>query len=165
MVMDMKKQQLPSKAGLQQRPRKNSQEDVDNNNDDGEVEPPLNFTTLTLMQLLHMERTRKVSITNIFGARMSKQTKRDPFHRAVYPILLTAQLFALLPVAGIGAPSPTALRFKWAHLRTIYCLAFSVTGLFAAGIELHRMSGQQFDPKNFGGCILIFKFFFFMKNH
>lgn len=97
--------------------------------------------------VVHQE-PRKLSIANIFGARLVQPQSRDSFHRAIYPILLTAQIFALMPVAGIGAPSPTALKFKWSNTRTIYCVLFTLFAIMALCIELVRASNEEISAKS-----------------
>lgn len=107
-------------------------------------------------QWLHLaliEKPRKMSIAYIFGARATQQKKqqsRESFHQAIFPILLMAQIFALMPVAGIGAAAPTGLKFSWRSIRTVYSLFFVLTGTMAVLFEFYRASGDALNAKSFG---------------
>lgn len=113
------------------------------------------------LHLSLVDKPRKISIANIFGARMAQQNTRDSFHRAVYPILVIAQIFALIPVAGIGAPAPTSLNFKWCSIRVIYSLAFVFSAIAAVVIEFVRASSDALNAKSLGmfdGYLLVLHF-------
>ncbi|XP_021936078.1 gustatory receptor for sugar taste 64f-like isoform X3 [Zootermopsis nevadensis] len=52
------------------------------------------------------------------------------FHRTIAPLTVMAQCFALLPVHGVTAPSPKALRFRWMSARVAYTIAVLFSLLF-----------------------------------
>lgn len=117
--------------------------------DKQETLSPTENSKLNWLQLALKEQPRKLSIANIFGAvRLPQQQSRDSFHRAIYPILLVAQIFCLMPVAGISATSPAALKFKWSNLRTINSIAFIFIAILAFGIELIRASNEELSAKS-----------------
>lgn len=142
MVIECKKQQLPPKVVEEEKPinnNKNKKERIEKEGRD-----------LNWLQLAFKDQHRKFSFANILGEKMIQSQKRDSFHRVIYPILLTAQIFSLMPVAGISSTSPTGLTFKWSHLRTIYSLTFSIFALFLILMELKRSSAEPFNAKSLG---------------
>lgn len=55
------------------------------------------------------------------------------FHEAIAPVLVLAQLFALMPVIGIKGDTASDLRFSWKAFRTAYSLiVFVLTTIYAA---------------------------------
>lgn len=42
------------------------------------------------------------------------------FHEAIWPVLIFAQLFGVMPVSGIRSRSVAELKFKWNSKRSIY---------------------------------------------
>lgn len=65
-----------------------------------------------------------------------KLNSKESFHRAVYPILFTAQVFALMPVTGISSKSPYALKFKWNSILTVYSLVVIASGALTLVVEV-----------------------------
>lgn len=60
-----------------------------------------------------------------------KKGNVNSFHRAVSPVIVTAQCFGLLPVLGIAGPNAANLRFQWCSFRTM----FSIFMLLGAGLN------------------------------
>lgn len=44
------------------------------------------------------------------------------FREAIWPILVVAQLFGVMPVSGLKSPLISDLQFKWNSKRSIYTL-------------------------------------------
>ncbi|XP_068086409.1 uncharacterized protein [Anabrus simplex] len=65
---------------------------------------------------------------------------QDSIHRSMTSLLVTAQLFGLMPVQGITAPSPSRLRFHWRSLRVLYCLVVLVCSIILLGISCARLA-------------------------
>ncbi|XP_069700808.1 uncharacterized protein [Periplaneta americana] len=56
----------------------------------------------------------------------------NSFHRAMSPVIVTAQCFGLLPVQGVTGPSAKSLRFKWKSLR----VGYSLFGLIGSSVNI-----------------------------
>lgn len=53
------------------------------------------------------------------------------FHESIYPVMLVAQCFGVLPVLNISAKCPSGLRYTWKSLR----FAFAVLVMMSCGLE------------------------------
>lgn len=81
------------------------------------------------------------------------------FHRAIYPILVLAQCFGVLPVHNISAKCPLKLRFSWKSCRfwfavfaTMSCglnVAFTVVWTFWEQVEFAKIAYLIFNSVNF----------------
>ncbi|EDW70120.1 gustatory receptor for sugar taste 64a [Drosophila virilis] len=86
------------------------------------------------------------------------------FHRAVYPIMLVGQCFALMPLTGIWNPSPRHVRFRFKSLQMITALVFMAAcsvltlgmlkHLLRIGVTANNFVGQVFFTCVQCACIL-----------
>lgn len=115
----------------------------------------------------HNSTNRRLSIVDCFRSSSNKihHVYRDSFHRAVYPIILVAQVFSLMPVEGISAANATFLRFKFYSIRTIYSCVFTVLAFLILAFEIYRVkNNNDATAKNLGTFyLLIFCLFSFMQ--
>jgi hypothetical protein len=68
---------------------------------------------------------------------------RNSFQRALYPLLVTGQCFALMPVCGLSGHDAATLRFRWCSPRVAYTfvsLAGSLCHLYFCMRELCTMN-------------------------
>ncbi|KAH8371100.1 hypothetical protein KR093_006246 [Drosophila rubida] len=96
---------------------------------------------------------------------LSCQTRKQflyngTFHEAVGKVLLTAQLFAMMPVRGVTAKHPSSLNFSWLHVRTCCCLLFIASTLIDLSLTIYKvldgpMSFNNIKPIIFRSCILL----------
>ncbi|CAL1674849.1 unnamed protein product [Lasius platythorax] len=63
----------------------------------------------------------------------------ESFQRAIGPILGMAQLFGVLPVSGVCAPTPLKLKFAVFSFRTIYAVSVTVMVLVMAILAIMHM--------------------------
>lgn len=82
-----------------------------------------------------------------------KLNQGQSFHQAMFPILLTAQMFALLPVTGIKSSKPYDLQFKWRSIRTIYCLVIIFLNFGLVGLEILEKIRRGFNIKSLSEAI------------
>ncbi|XP_055550361.1 gustatory receptor for sugar taste 64f-like [Wyeomyia smithii] len=69
----------------------------------------------------------------------------ETFHDAVAGLLVTAQLFAVMPVCGITAKHPKALHFSWTSKRAIYTYAVCLGTIFFVATAIVRFFMKSFN--------------------
>lgn len=85
-------------------------------------------------------KPRRLSVVDYFRSDKVHHVYRDSFHRAIYPILLIAQIFGMMPVEGISAPNATFLHYKLQSLRTVYAIMFGIIGTIIMLFEFYRVN-------------------------
>ncbi|XP_069702288.1 gustatory receptor for sugar taste 64f-like [Periplaneta americana] len=88
----------------------------------------------------------------------------NSFQRAMKPVLVTAQCFALMPVCGITNHNAASLRFKWLSLRVFYSVViiigliamsiFTTIDLFDGEISFRRTRGAVFCSSATLSCVM-----------
>ncbi|XP_033241085.1 gustatory receptor for sugar taste 64e isoform X3 [Drosophila pseudoobscura] len=67
------------------------------------------------------------------------------FQEAIKPVLIIAQIFALMPVRGIGSKLAEDLTFAWSSARTYYALAMMISFGITSGYIVAFMTNISFD--------------------
>lgn len=74
-----------------------------------------------------------------------KFNQGQSFHQAVVPILVTAQIFGLMPVTGISSSTPYGLWFKWRSIRTCFCFIIIFLQSCVLGLEILEKNRRGFN--------------------
>ncbi|XP_041449816.1 gustatory receptor for sugar taste 64e isoform X2 [Drosophila obscura] len=72
-------------------------------------------------------------------------TYSGSFQEAIKPVLIIAQIFALMPVRGIGSKLAEDLTFAWSSVRTYYALAMMISFGITAGYIVAFLTNVSFD--------------------
>ncbi|KAG8034622.1 hypothetical protein G9C98_007698 [Cotesia typhae] len=94
--------------------------------------------------LHHYTVNRSIPVKNflapeVSSKRNSPDENNESFHQAIGSILAVAQLFGVLPLYGIRAPSSQKLSFKLNSLKTFYSITLMIALIFMAVISIIHM--------------------------
>ncbi|XP_034109906.2 gustatory receptor for sugar taste 64a [Drosophila albomicans] len=77
----------------------------------------------------------------------------ETFHRAVYPVMLLAQCFSLMPLTNIWQPNPRCMRFKFKSLQMLVTIIFMVVTSVLLVSMLKHLFKIGITAKNFVGPV------------
>ncbi|EDW73451.1 uncharacterized protein Dwil_GK17552 [Drosophila willistoni] len=79
--------------------------------------------------------------------------KLDLFHRAVYPIMLLAQCFAIMPLTGVWEANPKRIRFAFKSIQMMFTIIFMVFSSILTLGTLKHLLKIGVNAKNFVGLV------------
>ncbi|KAM7355990.1 gustatory receptor 64e isoform 2-T3 [Cochliomyia hominivorax] len=108
---------------------------------------------------------RKLNVFKLKHKFLRKGTKKDythtgSFQEAIRPVLILAQLFAVMPLAGITSSSSYDLKFSWRFLRTWYSLLVILAFGFFMAITIAFVFRGVFNFDSVEGVIFYASIFF-----
>ncbi|XP_034481335.1 gustatory receptor for sugar taste 64a [Drosophila innubila] len=77
----------------------------------------------------------------------------ETFHRAVYPVMLLAQCFAIMPLSNIWQLNPRRIRFRFKSVQMIFTLLFLVGSSTITLAMLKHLLRIGVTAKNFVGLV------------
>ncbi|XP_037946062.1 gustatory receptor for sugar taste 64a-like [Teleopsis dalmanni] len=118
---------------------------IDNNSKD-----PLETTTTIAEYSISQEKY--ISNDNI-NAIEQKDDVSDIFHRAVYPIIIIAQCFGVMPVMGVRHKNPRRMQFSFISMQLLVTLIYFGTTILLLVFMVRHLWFVGIDAKNIGGVI------------
>ncbi|XP_037946086.1 uncharacterized protein LOC119678365 [Teleopsis dalmanni] len=123
---------------------------IDNNSKD-----PLETTTTIAEYSISQEKY--ISNDNI-NAIEQKDDVSDIFHRAVYPIIIIAQCFGVMPVMGVRHKNPRRMRFSFISMQLLVTLIYFGTTILLLVFMVRHLWFVGIDAKNIGVIFYISAF-------
>ncbi|KAH8371104.1 hypothetical protein KR093_006242, partial [Drosophila rubida] len=77
----------------------------------------------------------------------------ETFHRAVYPVMLLAQCFSLMPLSNVWQTNPRRLRFRFKSLQMLVTVVFMVASSILLSSMIKLLLKIGFTAKNFVGPV------------
>nr|AID61259.1 gustatory receptor [Calliphora stygia] len=111
------------------------------------------------------QNQRKSKIFKLKHKLLRRGTKKDythtgSFQEAIKPVLVLAQIFAIMPLAGVTSNSAYDLKFSWRFIRTWYSVLTLISFAFFMGITVAFAFSGVFNFDSVEGLIFFSSNFF-----
>lgn len=100
------------------------------------------ITTHNTRILMYSVRTKKNMVKKWLESMGRKHTTP---HQDLKYILLTAQIFGVLPVEGVTDNDVTKLKFRWCTFRVFYSIFLTIPTFVLTALAFYRVSQEETD--------------------